>query len=210
MALDTGGKIVDELHIDVTRPAGFATTDDSSVRSAATGVTAAGQAANRPFVYVHTWALPPGEHDVRVVVRDTASGRLGAAQLELEVPEPAREWSTSDLMLTVSDSDHPPQPLIDDEMVFGEHLEIYVEVYRGRRPRLSGSLKRAYSQGPPRQLAELSLPRDAARIHRGALWLENVPPGQYLLEAVVTDEDAGEETTFQTMLKVLPAGPAPR
>jgi hypothetical protein len=213
MALDTDGKIVDELHIDVTSPAGFSAADEAGERRAGNeraAASAAVPAATRPFVYVHTWALPPGEHDVRIVVRDEASGRLGAAQLELEVPEPSREWSTSDLMLTVSDSNHPPQPLIDDEMVFGEHLEIYVEVYGGRRPQLSGSLRRTYSQGPAQELAVNTLPRDAARIHRGALWLERIPPGQYLLEAVVTDEAAGEQMTFQTLLRVLPSGPAPR
>ncbi len=215
MALDNGFEIVDEFHLDVQPPAGSLAEQDPAPAEGELSenvypadvehepAEAGTPALSRPYVYVHNWDLPPGEYDVRVVVKDEISGELGATRLELVVPEPPVEWSTSDLMLTVTDGVQPSQPLIDSEVIYGERLEFYVEVFGGEAPSISGSMFGAYGGEALAELPELALPVDAAGIHRGALWLEGIPPGTYTLEIRVTDPQAGKEREFQVPLTAL-------
>jgi hypothetical protein len=185
MALDGAMEMVDEFHIAVQPPGD--------------------PAAPRPFVYLHAWALPPGEHDIRVVVNDEGGGRLSAAQLAVEVPASAGEWATSDLVLTVTDGHRPSQPLIENELFPGETLEIHMEVDGGREPVFSG---RVLGPDPEVLVAELPgspMTRDSTGIHRGSLWLEEMPPGSYTLEVRVADPLVNEEREFRVPLQARPA-----
>jgi len=203
LALDSSAEIVDEFHLDVLPPDTPSAAEDPD--PAEGEPTAPGTpTVPRPYVFVHTWTLPPGKYDVRLVVKDEISGELGATQLDLEVPEPPEEWSTSDLMLTVTDGVLPAQPLIDSEVIYGERLEIYVEVFGGEEPSISGSMFGADGSEALAELPELALLVDAAGIHRGALWLQGIPPGTYTLEIRVTDPLAGNEKEFQVPLTALP------
>jgi VWFA-related protein len=193
MALSSDMEIIDEFHIDVERPVGFSSEDGAPA-------TPGDSAALRPFVYVHNWELPPGAQDIRVVLTDAATGQLRAAQLQLEVPEPSGEWTASDLMLTVSEGDRPFQPLIDNEVSPRERLEIYVEVFGGRGPSISGLVFGSNPNHPLAELPPFTLPRAAAGIHRGALWLEGIPPGRYTLKILVADPSKDEEREFEVSL----------
>jgi VWFA-related protein len=193
MALSEDDEIVDEFHIDVERPAPFTSADDAST-------TPGASARPRPFVYVHTWELPPGDHDIRVVLTDAATGQLRAAQLRLEVPEPSDNWTASDLMLTVSEGDRPFQPLMDGEVSPSERLEIYAEVSGGRGPALSGLVFGSNPDHPLADLPRYTLPRTAGDIHRGALWLEGIPPGRYTLKIRISDPAADKEREFEVQL----------
>jgi hypothetical protein len=202
MALDSSKEIVDEFHMEVLPPeTATPAANESTVPKAST--------LPRPYVFVHSWTLPPGTYDVRLVVKDEISGELGATQLDLEVREPAEEWSTSDLMLTVTDGLRPAQPLVENEVIYGERLEIYVEVFGGVEPAVSGSIFRAYSDEAIVEFPELALPVDSVGIHRGALWLEGIPPGTYTLDIRVTDPQAGRSREFQVPLTAVPPS-APR
>ena len=113
-------------------------------------------------------------------------------------------------MLTVTDGVSPSQPLVDNRVISGERLEIYVEVFGGEGPSLTGSIFGADSSEPLAELAELALPVDAVGIHRGALWLEGIPPGSYRLEMRVTDPLAGQEKEFQIPLTAVAPSEANR
>ena len=55
------------------------------------------------YTYVRDWPLDPGEYDFHLVVEDVRDGQLSATRPQLDVPEAATDWQTSDLMLVTSD-----------------------------------------------------------------------------------------------------------
>ena len=188
VALDPEGQSVDEFHQQMRRPGPTA----PSVRS-----------GERPTVYVHEWTLAPGSYDLRVAVRDGVSGEIGAARLDVEVPLPTTGWSASDLMLAVTDQAGASQPLASSSVMPDEALLAYVEVAGGIDPVLSGHLLAADGSEPFLTLPEIPLVKDSAGIHRGALRMRRLPPGDYTLEIKVADRTADEERTYQVPLQVL-------
>lgn len=157
----------------------------------------------RPAVYVHEWPLPPGSLDLRVAVRDGASGQLGAARLRVDVPEPSSDWRASNLMLAAADENGIAQPLMSRWVYTDEPLFAYVEVRGGTDPVLSGFLLDAEGTEQLARLPEVSLVADRAGIHRGALRLRNLVPGDYVLEVQLVDAGAGRQKTFRLPLQVL-------
>jgi VWFA-related protein len=207
MALDNDGDIVDEFHIEVQPPGPPLPEGEPELGE---GVTTAEVLVPslRPYVYVYNWPLAPGTYDVRLVLKDEISGELGARQVTIEVPEPPASndfWRTSDLMMTVSDGVSPSQPLVDGKVVYGERLEMYVEVAGGVEPSISGNVFGEYSDDALAELPELALPVDEVGIYRGALWLEGIPPGNYTIEVRVTDPAAGREREFLVPLTAVPS-----
>jgi len=188
VALDTEGRVVDEVHQEMRRSGSPLPT----VRS-----------GERPTVYVHEWTLAPGSYDLRVAVRDGVSGEIGATQLDVEVPEPSTDWSASDLMLAVADAAGAAQPLASSSVLPDEALLAYVEVAGGVDPVLSGRLLAADGPQPFLTLPEMPLVEDSAGIHRGALRMRSLPPGDYTLEIRVVDLTAGNERTYRAPLQVL-------
>jgi len=194
VVMTADGEIVDEIHQEVQLPA----------RSA----TAPGPAVPRPFVHVHDWALDPGSYDLRVAVHDETSTEISATQLDLTVPEPTSDWQTSDLMLTVTDDGRPAQPLVDDEMRAGERLDVYVEVFGGEQPSILGDVLSGDGARVLVQFPRTDLVRDAAGIHRGAVFLTGVPAGEYVLQISVLDPPAGEQRGFRIPLRATGVGSA--
>jgi len=170
------GEIVDEIHQEVQLPA----------RSA----TAPGPAVPRPFVHVHDWDLEPGAYDLRVAA----------------VAEPTANWQSSDLMLTVTEGSRPAQPLVDDEGYAGERLDVYIEVFGGQQPSISGDVFAGDGTTHLARFPRANLVRDSAGIHRGAVWLEGVPAGEYVLQMTVIDEPAGEQRDFRVALRATEVG----
>ncbi len=189
-ALDSDGRLVDELNLQMSPPGGLS----RKVRS-----------GERPTVYVHEWALPPGSYDVRVAVRDGVSGNIGATRLDVEIPASPEAWSASDLMLAVTDGEGPPLPLTSNTVLSDESLYTYVEVAGGTDPVITGQLFRGDDTQPFAPLPETPLVKDSSGIHRGALRLRNLPAGDYTLEFVVIDRTAGEQRTYRARLQVLPS-----
>jgi VWFA-related protein len=206
MALDDDGDIVDEFHIEVQPPGPPLPAEPALGEGVSTMEVLV--PSLRPFVYVYNWPLAPGTYDVRLVVKDEVSGDLGARQITIEVPEPPAAddlWRTSDLMMTVSDGISPSQPLVDGTIIYGERLEVYLEVAGGIEPSISGSIFSRYGADALAELPELALPLDAVGLHRGALWLEGIPPGEYTIEVRVTDQAAGQGREFLVPLTAVPS-----
>lgn len=159
-----------------------------------------------PVLYVHDWKLEPDAYDIRIAMREEASGRMGATRLAVDVPAPSGGWQASDLLLLAYD-DRRVRPLASDVLREGESLAIQLEVAGGARPVLSGALFAADETTLIAPLPPVTLARDAAGIHRGVLQATGFEPGAYIVQASVTDAEAGEHRTFRRRIEVLPGAP---
>jgi VWFA-related protein len=165
------------------------------------------------------YQLDPGSYDVRVVVVDPQTERLGAAKLEVEIADAAGEWDVSDLWLAIEDAGGATSSAVAGSFASGQKAGVYVEVYRGEGPVLSGRISdRAaagtmeaddkisisgleQAQGPSYEMPSLPLTHEGG-IHRGTLWLPELPPGDYVLQVRVDDPLAGRERTTRVPFRV--------
>lgn len=163
-----------------------------------------------PFVFFdRRWrSLTPGPYDVRVAVLDPATGHVGAAQLDLEVPEPTVGWRTSDLMLGAVGDAGSTQPLISGRVAAGRTLHAFIEVYGGASPVASVRVLRPDEEGnlaeePWAEVDAEALPRYVDNVHRGALTLpSSLGPGKYVIELIVVDFTTRNETTLRAPLDI--------
>jgi hypothetical protein len=98
-------------------------------------------------------------------------------------------------------------PLVVDEATEDTQLIVYVEVAGGDEPVLSGSVFSADGVTLLAPLPPVSLQKQAG-IHRGALRLKGMPPGEIILQATVTDAVPGRSKIFRRTLKI--AGTIPQ
>ncbi len=195
-AVNGSGDIVAEVHEELR----FREAPDAEVDGSAA----------EPFIYVHDWTLEPGEYELRIAVRDSGSGRLGATQVEIEVPEPTPGWHSSDLMLMVMTGDGEPQPVVGGRFRDGDTVSVYAEVADGIAPFISGMiLDTAVPDSRPALLPAYHLQRDVAGIHRGSIGFRGLPAGIYSLEISVTDAHADRQQQYSYPLEVLPRPDAP-
>jgi len=190
--------------------------DDLSARARAQDLTS--EAGDQPgagmVVYRNGWMLDPGTYDVHVALLDEIAGEIGATSLEVEIPEVEEGWRTSDLMLVTTDSSIYAYPIPNGRFVAGQKVGAYIEVKDGKQPLIGGRLLEAQrggaegsDQAMPRTLRVLPAQRLSTKgpaTYSGSLQLpENLTPGKYTLEIVVSDQAAGEERTFLVPIEVL-------
>ena len=190
VAVADDGRVVDEVH--------------QGVRSLFEPTDAEALAGIWPFRYVYDWALPPGSYALRVVLEDELTSKLGATQVDVEVPDTADEWHTSDLILATTDGSTPPLPLVVDEVAEDTQLVVYIEVAGGDEPVLSGGVFSDNGDTLLTLLPPVSL-REEAGIHRGALRLTGMTPGEIIVQVVVTDAVPAGHRIFRRTLKIIPA-----
>ncbi len=190
VALDENGLVFDEVHQQM-RPLAAKIAGESALQ--------------RAPVYIHEWSIPPGDFEIRIALEDSLSGEIGATHIQVEVPEASGDWSTSDLMIVVTENGQTPQPLLVPIVAANETVLAYVEVFGGKNPILSGDI---LSQDGNRRLAvlpDLPMGRDRVGIHRAAHRIRGMPPGEYVLQIRVVDPGVDEEAMLKTPLVVLPA-----
>jgi hypothetical protein len=188
-------------------------------RAAAEDATgASGGAPITGFVaYRRGWPMQPGTYDVRVAIIDEVAGNVGAAQLEVEIPEEIEGWRTSDLMLIRTEEEAGNQPIVQGRFESGQSIGALLEVRDGTEPALSGEIlsPRGYGEEDTpwytlrtiQTLTPVRLRAVGPGIHRGGIELpRDLMPGRYLLHVVVSDDPAGQEKTFEVPLEVLQAG----
>lgn len=186
-AIADNGRTVDEVH--------------QGVRSLFGPADSGNLAAIWPFRYVYDWTLPSGTYVLRVVIEDEVTGELSATQIKVEVPNINDEWHASDLILATTNGSAPPLPLVVDEATEDTQLIVYVEVAGGDEPVLSGSVFSADGIALLAPLPPVSLQKQAG-IHRGALRLKGMPPGEIILQAAITDVVPGRSKIFRRTLKI--------
>ena len=193
VAIADNDRTVDEVH--------------QGVRSLFGPADSGNLAAIWPFRYVYDWTLPSGTYALRVVIENEDTGELSATQIKVEVPSINDEWHASDLILATTNGSAPPLPLVVDEASEDTQLIVYVEVAGGDEPILSGSVFSADGVTLLAPLPPVSLQKQAG-IHRGALRLKGMPPGEIILQAAITDVVPGRSKIFRRTLKI--AGTIPQ
>jgi hypothetical protein len=217
--LDESGEIAAEADDDLTAQVRDARGPGGEVQDQD------GAAAPRPqagiVAYRRGWPLEPGTYDVRVAMLDELGGKVGAAQLEVDMPEESEGWRTSDPMLIRTEEDAEALPIVQGRFEAGQSVGALLEVRDGVEPLLSGEIlaPRAagdedvpwYSLRTIQTLSPVHLRDIGSGIHRGGIELpRDLMPGRYLLHVVVTDDPVEEEKTFEVPLEVLaPSGSYP-
>ncbi len=163
-----------------------------------------------PFVYLdRRWLLlDPGTYDFRVAVLDPATGHIGAAQIDVEVPEPSIDWRTSDLMLGVVDDEGTTRPLVAGKAPERSSLHAFAEVYGGASPVASVRLLLRDERGiaadePWAEVEARPLRRYSDNVHRADIELPRfLPPGEYVVEVAILDFRTRGEALLRTPIEI--------
>lgn len=172
---------------------------------------------NSSSIYNSRLPLAPGLYQVRVATRDINSGRVGSAQQWVLVPNLAlKHLSLSTLLLgleNVGPTKEQVQFSVDHRFARNGHLGFMAFIYNATRgpdgqstPRLSfqARLLRMGQAVINTQVQKVSVAsQDQERIVcNGDMLLNNVPPGRYTLELMVTDEVNKTSVSQQTRITV--------
>lgn len=168
--------------------------------------------------YRTSWALAPGEYEVRVAVQDELGGRLGATSLDVELPA-ARGWQVGDPGVVWDRGDGVNEPIIGVAGPEQDELVVYLEVYEGEEPSVEGTLRRL-APAPegdegrgaarptdqatvgPATVGPARLNQRADGIHWAAMPLPtDLAPGEYLIELEVRDLQ-DRRATFEKKLVI--------
>lgn len=165
------------------------------------------------LVHRAEWTLPPDDYDVRVMVLDETTGRVGSARMRVEIADnTAGTWGTSDLLLVETDGANNARPVVNGRVPAGRVVSAFLEVYNGISPAVRGFIQAidsptsAFTEGA--EIFFTPLYRDADGIHRGVVILPPLAPGTYSLRLEFTDAAAGAQKSFDVDLEVLT--PTPR
>lgn len=169
-----------------------------------------------PIVLSRQWSLPSGVWQVRLLVEDTTTGRIGTALHTFEVPEGrAFRMSTPILTTELGDPDGKRQPKVALSRTYRSGSIVYCQysVYNAapfgkgdRGPHVLGSwvLRRGEEvvrEAPP----TLIEPAPDGRLTRTlGISLEGAPPGEYSVELVARDEKTGETVSRREPFTVAP------
>jgi VWFA-related protein len=168
--------------------------------------------------FVRAFELPAGVAQVRVVVRDPATGAIGSLVQRVEVPAPGEfRLSTpilTDRIVPAENRGDRPRPAIAAHRVFPEGGGLYCEYEvfgagrpGGAPPRVAAAFQIRSSDGtvvresPPTPIA----PDANGRVVRtvGAS-LQGLPPGPYELVIDVRDETTGERIVRREAFTLAP------
>jgi hypothetical protein len=153
--------------------------------------------------------VKPGLYQVRVAVRERASGRNGSAQQWVEVPEAAQaRFNLSSIFLGERQSEQDahaenagPRPVtvdVDHKFARTSALRFQTYVYNARGPIwIHAQVLRNRQQVMTLAPAKVPMTADPARLPYWAeIALDKLPAGQYTLQVSATDE-TGKATAAQ-------------
>ncbi len=163
-----------------------------------------------PFVYLdwRWWTLDSGTYDFRVAVLDSATGNIGASQVEVEVPQPSTGWRISDLMLGVLAGGGSLQPLVTGRAPAQSTISAFAEVYGGAEPMATLRVLPVDELGEavdnPWAVVEAgALLRYDDNIHRASIQLPRpLAPGKYVVELIIIDFTTRKEARLRTPIEI--------
>jgi VWFA-related protein len=125
------------------------------------------------------WDLKPGIYEVRVAARDTRDDRLGAARLDLEVPDTSGTWYPADVRLGVATGGASTTPLVGSRATAGQQVVAFIELTGGVEPEISGQILTAAdaaTQGKDRAAREAKVGEKLPRADRAFPWGAEAAP----------------------------------
>ena len=159
----------------------------------------------------------PGAYQLRVAIRDRATARFGTANQLVEVPDLGKErLALSGIVVGGLSGEAGPKATLERDAAAalrrfrpGQALAYSFAVYNARRERATGRLQldaqmRLYRDGEPltvgeRRPIEAAAGETSAITGGGAFMLgPEMPPGDYVLQVVVTDALAGKKRATAT------------
>jgi VWFA-related protein len=170
------------------------------------------QRENIPVIWHQQLPMPPGLYQVRVAVRERATGRTGSALQWIEIPDLSRGrfWLSSlflgerksEEMVAVKGTNAPQAIMVDVDHRFPRTsvLRFQTYVYNAARGTAAPDVWiQAQVLRDDRQVVALSASKvptdgspDAARLPYWAeIGLEQLPAGRYVLQVTATDRVAG-------------------
>jgi len=206
LLLDANG-MVDEAHEQLAARSGaggvFVSTPDDPLIPTLVGFMA----------YQHEWSVEPGDYVFNVAVLDNITGRVGATSIDVEIPDHSEAWGVSDPLIVTMDEAGRVHPVVLGRVLAGQDLSVFVEVYGGEQPIISGQVFMEPEDGGNQEqgahLFPLPLRRVGAELHRGSLPLPaGMPPGRYFVQLVITDPWAEEYKVVRLPMEVV--GPPAR
>jgi VWFA-related protein len=163
--------------------------------------------ARTGYLFTRELTLPPGGYQVKVVVRDLGTGRIGSVVHDFEVPNAASFHVTSPILADsleqrASDDTRPPRPVLQVRRRFAPGDRLYVQYSvlgaakdpASRMPKVTGGyeIRRAdgslLKAGAPTPIRPTSL---GALIRLHGISLAGAGPGDYEVVLRVRDDIAG-------------------
>lgn len=159
------------------------------------------------YLFTRELTLPQGGYQVKVVVRDLGTGRIGSVTHDFEVPDPAALHISSPILADTleqraADDARPPRPVLQVRRTFAPGARLYVQyVVLGaakdpstRMPKVSGGYEIRRADG---WILKAAAPTPIRPTSLGALMrlqgiaLAGATPGDYELVLRARDEIAG-------------------
>ena len=176
------------------------------------------------YVVTHEVELPAGVHQVRMVVRDVASGRVGSVIHRIDVPEPDSFHLSTPLVsdaLEPVPKGTPPRlaPIARREFTAGSRVFLSLDVFGAERGDVTGRQRvsmgyeviRPDGEVLTRQDGRSIEPTTEGRLHRlVGFSLEDADAGEYRIEGEVVDEQTGKVLLFTEPFRARPPEPPAR
>jgi VWFA-related protein len=169
-----------------------------------------------PVVLARQWHLAPGVWQVRLLVEDTATGRIGTVLHTFEVPDPkAFRMSTPILTAELEDPEGQKKPKVALARTFRTGTVLYCQynVYGASVPGKHDWAPHALGSWALRRGGELVREVPPTLIQPGGdgrltrtlgISLQGAPPGEYTLMLAVRDEKTGETLSTAEPFTVAP------
>jgi hypothetical protein len=162
----------------------------------------------------HSYDLPPGRYQARLVVRDRASGQLGSVRQNFDVPNPVGLRLTTPVLTDVLLPDAAgtgdsaiPLPIARRSFAIGSRLMCSVEVWAGGSAEAPSQVEIFYEvlRGDGSVAARSNpraLPRGATGAHGDTFKLSLKKAGEYELRVRARDARSGEEVVAYDRFRV--------
>jgi VWFA-related protein len=171
--------------------------------------------AGVPAIVSRQWRMPPGVWQLRLLVRDTASGRIGSAIHTFEVPTPKGLRLSTPIVtpeLEKVDGHDRPRLVLDRNFHPGQVLYCQYQVH-GAAPDATERLPRVAGSWELRRGDQIVRASEPTRIRPAAdgrlsrllgVSLEGLEPGDYALLLRARDEVAGAVASSSEPFTVVP------
>jgi VWFA-related protein len=175
------------------------------------------------FPIQREFELQPGDHQAKLIVRETSTGKVGSVVHEFRVP-PLDRFRVSTPIL--SDTGSPPssgelprpEPVARREFPAGAQMLCQFDVFGAARdatgmPRVTNGYEIRRTDGPllGRQPQSDIVPTSLGALTRlFGFSLDHAEPGDYLIHLTFKDEVSGETLSLEEPFTVIPPLPIPK